>query len=271
VETVDGLHPLAALLRRYSFAYTAAHDFSVCRELMVDDYVLRMGEHEIRGREEAYIPATRKQYRQYPGLGFTVHDLVLTDDRAAMVFTEHGRSSLHGGAAAWGGVSLYRWSGQRLTECRVEQDYYARREQQLTAVPHQIRPPAFDPWSIPAAQPDPETEHLVREWLVDGGLAEAPIGSLDDEHCAPPCRPLIGRAEVSILDLFSAGRRAAFHVITQGTYAGGLHELDSHRGKQIELYCTGIATVSDDGNISVTAVTDRLGAERRLDARRQRP
>ena len=26
----EGLHPLAAILRRYAFAYTAAHDFAVC-------------------------------------------------------------------------------------------------------------------------------------------------------------------------------------------------------------------------------------------------
>src|SRR5690606_37535932 len=264
METVDGLHPLAALLRRYSFAYTAAHDFSVCREIMVDDYVLRMGEHEIRGREENYIPATRKQFRQYPGLGFTVHDFLFTDERAALVFTEHGRSTLYGGVAAWLGVSLYRWNGERLTECRVEQDYYARREQQRSGQVHPVRLPAADPWTEPLAQPASETESRVRQWLIGGGLGQAPDGSLDDEHCAATCRPHIADAEVTVLDLFSADHRAAFHVLTRGTYAGGLPGLDEHCGRPFTLYSAGIATVEETGAISVIAVTDRLAAERRL-------
>ena len=60
MELTDGLHPLAALLRRYAFAYTAAHDFGVCSQIMVDDYVLRMGEHELRGRDTEYIPAATR-------------------------------------------------------------------------------------------------------------------------------------------------------------------------------------------------------------------
>jgi hypothetical protein len=271
MELVDGLSPLAALLRRYAYAYTAAHDFAVCAELMVPDYVLRMGENEIRGRDDQYVPATAKQYRQYPGLGFTVHDLVLGEDRAALHFTEHGRSTLLGGLAAWRGVSLYRWDGARLVECLVEQDYHARREQQRAGTPQPILAPGLDPWTAVAAPADPETERLARSWLLAGGLLDAPIGSLDDEHCAPPRRALLSRAEVGVLDLFTAGRRAAFHVVHRGRYAGGLPDLDGYRHRDFSLYASGIATVDDDGRVEVTAVTDRLGAEQRLDdARRGR-
>jgi hypothetical protein len=270
METVDGLHPLASLLRRYAFAYTGAHDFEVCREIMVSEYALRMGEHEIRGREESYIPATAKQFRQFPGLGFTVHELVLGHDRAALRFTEHGRSVLHGGYAAWRGISMYRWNGQRLAECRVEQDYFARRDQLECGTPEMVDSPCIDPWVAPAADPDPDTEAAVRTWLRRGGLSDATIGSLDNERTAEPQRILISRPSTTILDLFTAGRRAVFHVVQTGTYSGGLPALDGRRGFEVSVYVCGIATVDDRGAITVAGVTDRLAAERRLAAARRR-
>jgi hypothetical protein len=266
VETIEGLHPLAALLRRYAFAYTAAHDFAVCRDLMVDDYVLRMGEHEIRGRDAEYVPATAKQYRQYPGLGFTVHDLVLGEDRAALHFTEHGRSVLHGGCAAWSGISLYRWNGSRLVECRVEQDYYSRRTQQRSGRAHPIAPPGIDPWTADPQAPASRTETAVRQWLARGGLADAPLGSLDDEHAAPARRMLLSAPSTSVLDLFTAGDRAAFHVLVQGRYAGGLDRLDHARPEGGALYVTGLVRVVDGEVGAIRVITDRLAAERRLNA-----
>lgn len=270
MELTDGLHPLAALLRRYAFAYTAAHDFGVCSQIMVDDYVLRMGEHELRGRDTGYIPATAKQYRQFPGLGFTVHELVLGENRAALHFTEHGHSTLRGAAASWQGVSLYRWDGARLVECRVEQDYYGRRGQLRAGPAHPVTAPALDPWVTPAAPTDPHTETAVRRWLSAGGPLDAPLGSLDDEHCAPARRMLLSAAEVTVLDLFTAGDRAAFHLAVHGRYAGGLDDLDGYRHRPATLYLAGLATVRDGSVSQVRVVTDRLAAERRLDADRVR-
>jgi predicted ester cyclase len=264
MELVDGLHPLAALLRRYAFAYTAAHDFAVCREIMVDDYVLRMGDFEIRGRDDQYIPATQKQYRQYPGLGFTVHELVLGEDRAAFHFTEHGRSTLHGGETSWQGVSLYRWNGERLVECRVEQDYHGRRTQQRNGIPHPVRAAGLDPWTSPATPADPEVDAVARQWLLGGGLAGAPIGALDDERDAPARRLLLSAPRTDVLDLFSAGPRVAFHTLTTGVYAGGLENRDHLRGRQATVYASGLLTVADGRVTDVHAVTDRLAAERRL-------
>lgn len=261
---MEELHPLAALLRRYAYAYTAAHDFSVCREIMVEDYLLRMGEFEIRGRDEQYIPATRKQFRQYPGLGFTVHDLVLGPERAALHFTEHGRSLVHGGCASWQGISLYRWDGTRLVECRVEQDYHARRGQQRGGEPHPVATAALDPWTGPPAPPDTAVEAVARTWLTGDGLLEAPPGSLDDEAVAPPRRMLLTDPRTEVLDLFSAGDRVAFHTITRGGYAGGLDGCDHLRGEPASLYATGMLTIDDGSVTRVRAVTDRLAAERRL-------
>jgi hypothetical protein len=266
LESVDGLHPLAALLRRYAFAYTAAHDFAVCREIMVEDYLLRMGDIELRGRDDRYVPATQKQYRQYPGLGFTVHELVLGEDRAAFHFTEHGRSTLHGGCASWQGVSLYRWDGERLLECRVEQDYHSRRTQQRLGTVHPVRPPGIDPWTAPPRSPDPDVDAVAHRWLAGGRLLDAPIGSLDDERDAPARRVLLSAPATEVLDLFGAGDRVAFHVVARGTYAGGLDGRDHLRGLPAELYASGLLTVRDGTVTDVYAVTDRLAAERRLAA-----
>lgn len=264
MESADGLHPLAALLRRYAFAYTAAHDFEVCRRLMVPDYVLSMGDTELRGRDEEYIPATRKQYRQYPGLGFTVHDLVLGEDRAALHFTEHGRSSLHGGSASWQGVSLYRWNGERLTRCRVEQDYYSRRAQQALGAARPVGPVGLDPWSTPPCPADAATEETARAWLARGGVLDAPIGSLDDERDAPPRRVLLSDPSTEILDLFGAGERVAFHVAVRGDYAGGLERRDHLRGLPATVHAAGLLRVRDGAVPEIVAVTDRLAVERRL-------
>ncbi|MEV0104872.1 nuclear transport factor 2 family protein [Nocardia sp. NPDC050799] len=256
------LHPLSILLRRYTHAYTNCHDFEVCRQLMTEDYTLRMGENVFRGRELHYIPATEKQFRQYPGLGITVHDVVVGTDRIAMSFSEHGRSTLTGKSSRWSGVSMYRWDGRRLTECRVEQDYHARREQMRTGHPEQLPQPALDPWTTEPLAPEPRTERVLREWLAGGGLFEAPIGSLDNEPTAMPRRVLLSCASVTVLDLFTAGPRAAFHIRVQGRYAGGIG-IDDYRNRPVEVYATGLATVAGE-SVSIQAVTDRLAVERRL-------
>lgn len=264
MDVTDGLHPLAALLRRYSFGYTAAHDFSACADIMVEDYLLRMGEHEVRGRDTAYIPATAKQYRQFPGLGFTVHELLLGEDRAALHFTEHGRSLLCGTEASWTGLSLYRWDGTRLTECRVEQDYYGRRTQLSAGVPNPVPTPGLDPWTGPGAPADPAAEAVLREWLDAAGPLCAPAGRVDDEHSAPARRPLLDQPRITVLDLFTAGSRGAFHLRASGAYAGGLADLDGYLDRPVTLYVTGMATVRGGEPTDIRVVTDRLAAERRL-------
>jgi predicted ester cyclase len=260
----DGLHPLVRLMRQYVYAYTCCHDFAECRRLIVDDYVLRMGEHELAGRDGQYIAATAKQYRQFPGLALTVHDVIVGEDRIAMHFTEHGRSTICDRLAAWSGISMYRWNGKKLTECRVEQDYFARRNQLRDNVCAPIVAPAVDPWSGRQQAPAcGDTHKLVRDWLLRGELSRAPIGSLDDEYFAPACRPILSNQHVSILDMFTAGPRAAFHVVIRGRYRGGLDHPDVVANAEIPLYVAGLVTVRD-GQVQVRAVTGRIAAERRL-------
>lgn len=264
---MDGheLHPLAELMRRYAFAYTAVHDFEVCRQIMVDDYVLRMGPHVIRGREEAYIPATERQYRQFPGLGFTVHDFLQNGDRCALRFSEHGRSVRRGTDAVWLGISLYRWDGTRLVECRVEQDYFSRRRQLAAGRPEPLPPPAVDPWTVPPGPTEAEAELTVRTWLEKTGLDGAVV-VLDDEPWADPCRARLDLERVEVDDLFSAGGRVAFHAGLHGRYTGGLPGLDDHAGRPAVLYAAGITEVESGRITAVRAVTDRLGLERQLNA-----
>ncbi|MGK9274081.1 nuclear transport factor 2 family protein [Williamsia muralis] len=254
---------LPSLMRRYTHAYTNCHDFDECRRLMAEDYTLRMGDHVMKGREDEYIPATAKQFLQFPGLGISVHDVVLGTERVAMHFSEYGRSTLTGRESVWGGVSLYNWNGEKLTDCRVEQDYYARREQSRSGVPDLMESPAFDPWTVDPQEPDADTDQLVRDWIIAGGILDSSIGSLDNEATTLPRRPLLGERGVTILDMFTAGPRAAFHAVIRGRYAGGLGSLDNFRGKPTALYVAGLATVVGQ-TVSVRAVTDRLNVERRL-------
>lgn len=249
--------PLAELLRTYSYAYTAAHDFAVSDHIMMDDYVLRMGTHTIRGRNEEYQPATRRQYGQFPALGFTVHALVSNGERAALHFTEHGRPIRAGGLASWQGVSLYRWNGERLTECRVEQDYYARRSQLDSGIPNPVLPPGIDPWSDGDIPADQEAEDRVRDWLESGRWTADPSPTWDDGTG----RPRLADASTEVLDLFSAGSQAAFHVRLAGVYVGGLPCTDDLTGTTGELYVTGIV---DAAGFAGTLISDRHGLVRRL-------
>lgn len=258
------IHPLAAVLRRYAFGYTAMHDFSVSSQIMVPNYVLRMGPDVLEGRDGAYKAATLHQFDQYPGLGFTVHDLVLGTDRAALRFSEHGRSSRFGTAAVWQGISLYRWDGSRLTECRVEQDYFSRQRQLTQRRPNSIEAPAADPWTAAPEAPDLASESIVRSWLSGGGLQNARFGSMDDERSSPSARPRIDQSAIEILDLFSAGSRVVFHIMIRGRYGGGLEGAVGKAGDSASLYSSGIARVREGRVSEVNAISDRLGLMKRL-------
>lgn len=259
------MDPLSHLMQRYCFAYTATHDFSVADQIMADDYTFYMGEHVFTGREEAYKPAAERQFKAYPGLGFTVHDFFSNGERCAMYFSEHGHSAHFGADTVWHGISLYRWNGKRLTECRIEQDYYARRRQLDTKARDPIDPPAYAPWTAPVEQPDASSERLVTAWLEDGGLLKSRLGSLDDERVAPSiARVQFGGESSKVLDIMSGGKRVAFQLRINGTYIGGLKELAGHEGVKAYLYATGIADIEHGSIARIRAVTDRYNLERRI-------
>ncbi len=77
---------------------------------------------------------------------------------------------------------------------------------------------------------------------------------------------MLSASRLTVLDLFTAGSRAAFHVMVSGRYGGGLEGVEVGGDRDAELYVAGIATV-DNGRVVVRAVTDRLAAQRRLRTR----
>jgi hypothetical protein len=154
-------------------------------------------------------------------------------------------------------VSLYRWNGERLTECRVEQDYYARRSQLDSGIPNPVLPPGIDPWSDGDIPADQEAEDRVRDWLESGRWTADPSPTWDDGTG----RPRLADASTEVLDLFSAGSQAAFHVRLAGVYVGGLPCTDDLTGTTGELYVTGIV---DAAGFAGTLISDRHGLVRRL-------
>jgi predicted ester cyclase len=263
------MEPFVALMRRYVNDYTNRHDTSVCAEIMEPDYTLRMGPHEVAGRDELYIPASRKQFTQFPGLCLTVHEIVTNGDRLAMRFSEHGRSVRHSGnAAAWTGLGLYRWNGRRLVENFVEQDYLARRRQLASGIPATVEPPALAPWDTEALPSSPESEAAVRDWVAGGPAHQSPtldtdpVGvALDDGDTAT----LLEDASSQVDDLFSAGSHVAFRVTRTGTYAGGLEGVDDALvGAPGSLHLVGLVTVADGRVTGGRIVRDRLGLARSL-------
>lgn len=273
--TWQGADPFVALMRRYVVDYTNRQDTDVCAEIMEPDYTLRMGSHEVSGRDEAYIPASRKQFTQFPGLGLTVHEVISNGDRLALRFSEHGASLRHdGAAAAWTGLGLYRWNGTRLQDNSVEQDYLSRRRQLAAGEPATVGPPAVAPWDTPARAADPAAESVVRAWIAEGLAAGGPPGfgsstagtSLTwDDGGRGSDRAVLADPASIVDDLFSAGDAVAFRLTCHGRYAGGLDEVtDAPAGTAATLHLVGLVHVRHDQVASGHLVRDRLGMARAL-------
>jgi predicted ester cyclase len=262
------MEPFVALMRRYCIDYTSVHDASVCDDIMADDYRIT-----ISGRTmemDAYRQAVAAAFARYPTLVLSVHDLHLSGDRVAMRFSEHGAAADDPDhVAVWSGISLYRWDGERLRTCRVEQDFLGRDEQTASGVTAPLEAPHPDPWATTRDVPaDPRAETVVRSWL--DRLADDPRAALSAPGVellgvgeAPD--PLLDDATVTVDDLFSAGPRVAAAVTLDGRYAGGLPGLDDAlRGTPGELPITLLAEVEGDRLVGARLVRDRWGLVRRL-------
>lgn len=254
------MDPFVALMRTYCIDYTNSHDLSVCDSIMEPDYVVRICGMALE-RDAAYKPSVEEVFRRFPALGLVVHDLATNGDRLVMRFSEHGATPT-GEVACWSGIGLYAWNGTRLTECRVEQDFWSQRRQLRTGSPDALEPPHLDPWLTTIAQPaDPDAEAVVRAWLAAGDLAAAAGGRIDEGPLAEH-RPVVDVRDVEVLDLFSAGDRVAFHATMRGRYAGGLDGAlrgadATGRGAVIDV--AGLATVDGGRVVGLHAVTDRQG------------
>jgi predicted ester cyclase len=255
------IHPIVDVARRFTIDWLDRADASVPPMIMTSGYRVHIGDVELDGLP-SYPDGTVGQLRQFPGLGRTVHDVVTDGERLALVFTEHGASTKHGGnAAGWAGVALFRWDGARLIENWTQEDYYARRRQLADGVPDVIRPPAPAPWTTPPRPSDPEIEWVVRDWLATPVLDQVTV---DD-----------GRADelsldvdsVEVLEQFSAGDQVAFAAVWSGKYRGGLDGVPPG-AEPADLGVAGVLTVHDGSVVGGSIVTDRLGLRRRLRPRR---
>lgn len=262
------MEPFVALMCRYCIDYTTVHDLSMVDELMADDYRIT-----ISGRTmelDGYRQAVAAAFARYPTLALSVHDLVLSGDRLAMRFSEHGAAADDPDhVAVWAGISLYRWDGARLRTCRVEQDFVGRDEQTASGATAPLEAPHPDPWATTRDEPgDAAAEAVVRRWLdgfADDAAAAiaAPGVRLLGEGRSP--HPLLEDVTMHVDDLFSAGTRVAAAVTVAGRYAGGLAGVDeASLGTPGELPLTLLAEVADDRLVGAEVVRDRWGLVRRL-------
>lgn len=261
------MHPFVGVLRRYVVDYLICQNASICAQIMEPDYVLHMGGTDLGPRDEVYVPAVVRQLEQFPGLGMTVHEIVFTEDRLAMRFSQHGSSMRHNGRqASWGGIGLYRWNGTRLTSNYAIEDYWSRRRQLAEGVAEPVESPAIAPWDAEPGVADQAAENDIIAW-VSGG-AETTGGdcvSFDDEPVARTRSPLDVHTTV-VDEVFSAHGRVAFHVTQQGTYRGGLDVPESSFGREATLYSVGVANRDAHGNLLGRVIRERGALIRALTA-----
>jgi hypothetical protein len=252
------------LMKHYVVDYTNRNDQSQTPLIMEDDYLLRMGDHFVRGRDTAYHSATAKQMDQFPNLCLTVHDIATSGERLVMRFSEHGSSRLHEGkTCSWGGIGLYQWNGCRLTCNHVEQDYLSRRRQLNESAPYLVDHPAIAPWNTRAEAPSPEAEGIVREWLDAGRLAETPGVLLDDEWTGAIVTPLIKQSRIEINEFFSCGPVVAFHIAQHGSLIPDA-EVKGAAGSTTYLHMAGMVRVREGRITSGRIIRNRLELARRL-------
>ena len=158
------MEPYVALMRRYCIDYTSAHDQSLTAELMSPEYAITISGRTM-GMDD-YTAAVSAAYRRYPTLVITVHDIMLSGDRLAMRFSEHGAAADDpDNVAVWPGLSLYRWDGSQLLTCRVEQDFLGRDEQTASGRTAPLEPP--HPWP-PTASTCSSAAIAPRCWPTSG-------------------------------------------------------------------------------------------------------
>ncbi|MGE3619876.1 MAG: nuclear transport factor 2 family protein [Acidimicrobiia bacterium] len=259
--------PLANLLWRYCTQYVNAHDFDACDDVIVPDYRLLRGDAELVGRDGGYKPEAQRECRNTPDLELLVRRVVTDGERIAMHFVEHGASVRHERrGSTWDGVGLYRWDGERLTECRVEEDYYSRREQLAGGEPNPLGALAPAPWAVDAVPADPGAVDAVRRWVAGDPLAPGGPVALDDVAHRGHRQPRLVDGEVVAFDAFAAGGAVAVWARFEGEYRGGLPGVDDEvaRGRRVVDSLSGIVDVADGEVRGGAAVTDRIGVLRAL-------
>lgn len=249
-----------ALVRRWVLDYFNRHDPAAAREFITPDYCLRIGEHTFAGRDDAWLPAVDQQMALYPGLSMTVHDLITTPDRVAVVFSEHGAS--RGRSAVWSGVAIYRSDGERLCGCVAQEDYFTRQRQLRSGQVDRPDPPAVAPWDTEPLPADPAAEAAVRAWLQGGWPQAARAVRCDDDAITGV--PLVFEVDsIEIGELFSSGDQVAFHACQTGVYRSGLPGVQPN-GARTVLHANGLVRVRAGEVVEGRVIRERMGLRESL-------
>lgn len=263
---ITGIHPLARLLRGFAVDFLTSHDPSVVERIMTPDYRLHIGGVLFDGRDTEYLPATRAQLEQFPGLCVTVHDVILGENACAMRFTEHGASVRDGGRmASWRGITMFRTDGERLQRGWAEEDYIARKRQLSSGTFDAVEAPHPAPWDLVPAAPDAAIEAVATAWITaPKALADYPQTSRP-EAPEPAASALIEVSRTGIDMLFSAGSRVGFHATHHGAYAGGFGDIPASLcGSEITLRVAGMLDISNGAVVTARQFADKLGLYRAL-------
>lgn len=267
---VPDISQQARLLRGFATDFLTSHDTGEVRRIMSPDYRLSIGGVTFEGRDGAYLPATAAQLDEFPGLCVTVHDTILSPGAVAMRFTEHGVSSkLPGRGSAWGGITLFEIEDGRLRRGWAEEDYFARKRQLKSGIPDPVAAPCIAPWDNPCLDEDPQVVEVASVWLSDPAFV-ARCAVEEIRVGGPRFADLVSGTNVALNKVFSAGRRAAFHVGIDGKYAGGFGDVEPHLvGTPVTLRLAGILDVEDGAVVRAQISADRLGLYRQLMPRRE--
>jgi hypothetical protein len=252
------------LMKHYVLDYTNRNDQAQTPAIMEEDYLLRMGDYRVRGRDSEYHAATAKQMDQFPHLGLTVHEIATSGERLVMRFSEHGSSRLHNNRrCAWGGIGLYGWNGRKLVSNHVEQDYLARKHQLKTGVPDLVDHPAIAPWNTTAQPPDARVEAVVKRWLDSGDLARTPNVLIDDQWTGKTPSELVDQSHVELNDFFSCGQTVAFHLTQHGRLIPDA-DITGPSGAEVRLHMAGLVHVENETVTSGRVIRNRLDLARQF-------
>lgn len=260
-------HLPVQLARRWVVDYFNSQDDAAAREFIAPHYALEIGDHVFDGRDTQWLPAVAQQFKLFPGMGMTVHQVLAGSDekagQVAVCFSEHGASGGAGGPqAVWSGVGIYRAEGERLVGCCAQEDYFTRSRQLRSGVCDPVDAPAPAPWDTLPLGSNPEAEAVVRQWLQQSWPVANAAVRVDDEHLTG--QPMAFDVEsTEVVDIFSSGNDVAFHVRQRGRYRGGLPGVASRDRLEV-LNVNGILRVEEGAVRAGRVIRDRGGLKARL-------
>jgi len=255
------------LMRRYAFGFVNNHDPAAAATVMADDYRLHMGSDTLVGRDDAYLPAVVHQIQQFPGLGFTIHELITDGTTTALLFSEHGRAAASGAAAVWRGVSIYRAEAGRLAECWVEQDHFGRRRQVESGRPDPLGPPAGDPWTQHVDGPMGArlaAQRALAAWSA-ALTSWPPPGVAVDAGVHQAVQPVLAVTGTVLNALVVEGDRVAFNLTVLGRYLEGLPGATG-RDVEVRLPVGAFGRLLDGELVDLDVISNRVLVQRQLRA-----